>query len=304
MFEGSFPKVFNRLNVQPFCRINIIVRKLQPQTYVVKPVFEIVPEAIFFLETNLICEVGPHGFYFVFENDVSKKFHGLSAYHFPTGSDTNRNLKQIFHEHPLLGKSYRKVMITWAGNECTLLPEELYLPGENEMLLDKLFGNMEDSAVAADIVSEKNICNVYRMPAVLHKTLVEQFPVASFHHYYSLLIRQGMKGEGMKLVFNNESFTVMFTRNEMLQLIQTYPYESTADVLYHLKNIQTRFSAGNVALQAAGVVDPLGVLAKEMEHYFGKINYDSLPGEYEYAEGLKVLPAHYFSHLYSYAKCV
>jgi hypothetical protein len=270
----------------------------------VKPVFEIVPEAIFFLETNLICEVSPDSFSFVFENDSQKKFHGLSAYQFSKGSDISRHVKQLFNEHPLLGKSYKKVFISWAGEECALLPGELYKPGENEMLLNTLHGDLEESAISTDVIADKNIYNVYRMPAALHKTLVDQFPLATFTHQNSTLIKQALTGEGMRIIFYSDRFTVAYTGEGKLKLINTFAYHSAADVVYHLQNIFKQFGLNNVQLKLGGMIDPSGELASELKHYFGTIIFEGFPEEYEYAAGLKSLPPHYFSHLFSLAQCV
>ena len=73
------------------------------------PVFEIIPEAIFFQQTSLICEISSDGFSYLFVNDIDKKFHGLSVFHFADDADVSEQLKTIFKEQPLLNKNYKKV---------------------------------------------------------------------------------------------------------------------------------------------------------------------------------------------------
>ena len=268
-----------------------------------KPVFEIIPEAIFFHETNLICEISRDGFSYLFENDTDRKFHGLSVFYFD--NDIPGQLKQIFNEQPLLHKKYKKVFISYSGGECALLPEELYMPGENELLLDTLYGDLLDNAVATDLVADKKIYNVYRLPSDIHKVIIEQFPLTAFSHHYSLLIKQDFPaGDLLKIIFYKESFIAILIKGGKLQLIQTYPYKSGADVVYHLLNMCLHFEMTDVPLQIAGMIEIDSDLDKELHHYFSHSTFDKLPAGYEFTDSLKALPPHYFCHLYSLALCV
>ena len=268
-----------------------------------KPVFEIIPEAIFFQQTNLICEISADGFSYIFENNVNKKFHGLSVFHF-TSDDISGQLKEIFNDQPLLSKKYKKIFISYTDEESALLPEELYKPGENELLLNTLYGDLHEGAIATDIVADKKIYNVYRMPADIHKALVDQFPLAAFSHQYSLLIKQDLPGDLLNIIFYRDTFVASLVKGGELQIIHTYPYKSGADVVYHLQNICDQFKMTDVPLRIGGMIDPDSDLHKEIGHYFSNITFDELPAEYEFTDMLKELPPHYFSHLFSLALCV
>jgi hypothetical protein len=270
-----------------------------------KPVFEIIPEAIFFHETNLICEISMDGFSYVFENDVDRKFHGLSVFYFDNDTDIPGGLREIINEQPLLHKKYKKVFISYTGEQSALLPEELYKPGENELLLDTLYGDLPDGAIATDLVANKKIYNVYRIPAEIHKVLVEQFPLAAVSHHYSLLMNQDFPGIDLfKVIFYKESFIAIILKGGELQLIQTYPYKSATDIIYHLLNIGKQSKMMNVPLQTGGMIERESDLHKELQHYFPELTFEELPSEYQYTDSLKAIPPHYFSHLYSLALCV
>jgi hypothetical protein len=89
-----------------------------------------------------------------------------------------------------------------------------------------------------------------------------------------------------------------------LQLIQTYPYNSGADVVYYMLNICRQFNMTNIPVCIGGMIEKDSDLHAEIGHYFSNIVFDELPAEYEYADSLQQLPAHYFSHLFSIALCV
>ena len=269
------------------------------------PVFEIIPQAIFFQQTNLICEISPDGFSYVFANEIDKKFHGLSVFHFTEHTDVSNQLKIIFDEQPLLHKRYKKVFVSYTGEESALLPEELYTTGVNDLLLNTIYGDLHKRTVTTDHIAEKKIYNVYRMPDAIRQVIVDKFPSANFSHHYSLLIKQDLvTGDRLSIIFYKDTFIATLVKAGELQIINTYPYRSGADVVYCLLNILHQFKMKNVSLQIGGMVDIDSNLHKEISHYFSEINFVPLPGGYEFTNDLKELPPHYFSHLFSLALCV
>jgi hypothetical protein len=270
-----------------------------------KPVIEIIPEAIFFNQTNLFCEISRDGFSYVFANDQDKKFHGLSVFHFASDGDASKQLKEIFKEQHLLHKTYKKIFVCHSVAESALLPEELYTPNESELLLDTFFGDMNDETVATDIIADKKIYNVYRLPAVVQQAMIEKFPTAVFKHQFSLLIKNNFPAcDLFKIIFYRNTFVAVLIKAGELQIINTYDYLSGEDVVYHLLNLCHQFKMTDVPLLINGSIEIDSDLHKEISHYFKNINFDRMPAEYEYANGLKELKPHYFSHLFSLALCV
>ena len=216
---------------------------------------------------------------------------------------TAEQLKQIFSEQPLLGKQYKKICVTWSGTESALLPEELYHPGENSDLLDSLYGDLEESSVATDLVAEKKIFNVYRMPAAVHRAITDQFPLAAFSHKYSVLVKEP-QAEGLQLVFYTDCFISSLVRSGELQHIHSWPYQSATDVVYHLGNLEKQFGAAEAGVRLSGMIQEGGDLHREIIHYFPGAAFDEMPAGFTYSPGIRELPSHYFSHLFSLASCV
>lgn len=269
------------------------------------PVFEIIPEAIFFQETNLICEISPDGFSYIFQNDIEKKFNGLSVFHFTKDVDNSLQLKEIFNEQPLLGKTYKKIFVSCSYSESALIPHELYKPKENALLMNTLYGDQHEETFATDIVANEKIYNVYKIPVAIHQTIIDQFPLTAFGHHYSLLIKHGVSsGDVLKIIFYGNTFLVQVVKAGELHLINSYNYQSGTDVIYHLLNICDQFKLINVPLQIGGMIEINSDLHKEISYYFVNIFFEELPAGCEFAKGLKELPPHYFSHLYALALCV
>ena len=268
------------------------------------PVFEILPEAIFFQQTNLICELSSDSFSYVFESDIDKKIYGLSVFNFKKEKNIAQQLKEIFKEQNLLDKKYKKVFVLYSFAQSALLPGELYKPGENELLLDTLYGDLNDDTILTDTLQDKNIYNVYRIPTDVHQTICDEFTSAVFYHQYSLLVKQNITGDILKVIFYADSFVTVLVKGRELKIIQRYFYQSATDIVYHLLNTCKQFDAEGTPLYLSGMIKEDSELHKEIENYFSNIHFNIPPDEYEYAEGIKAFPTHYFSHLFSVAACV
>lgn len=252
-----------------------------------------------------MCEISNGSFSYVFVNESDKKFHGLSVFRFADDINVSEQLKTIFKEQPLLHKTYKKVFVSYSGEESALLPEELYKPGEYELMLNTLYGDIQHGATATDHIAEKKIYNVYRMPAAIQQVIADKFPLAILNHHYSLLIKQGFTtGDLLTIIFYEDTFIAALVKAGELQIIHTYPYKSGADVVYPLLNICHQFKMQNVPLQIGGMIEIDSDLHKELQYYFPKMSFADLPAGYEFTNALKELPPHYFSHLFSLASCV
>lgn len=268
--------------------------------------FEILPEAIFFQETNLICELSLHSFSYFFENDNTKKISGLFVFNFDKDDveDISQQLVAIFREQALLHKRYKKIFILYSDAESVLLPEELYKPGQNELLLDTLFGDLHHAIILTDLVADKKIYNVYRMPSAIHQVIVDQFPLATFYHQHSLLIKKMNANDLLDVIIYENKIVLTLIKNKELQIIQTFFCQSADDMMYHLKNVAKQFNSEDVPVRLGGMIKETSELVNKINANFFNVTFDEMPAGYEFASGIQQIPSHYFSHLFSIALCV
>jgi preprotein translocase subunit SecA len=91
-----------------------------------------------------------------------------------------------------------------------------------------------------------------------------------------------------------------------LQVIKNFEFSTPDDAVYHLLNICQSFEvdATKTGLIISGMVDANSNLYNELYKYFLKIDFTTLPENFNYTEEIKNSPAHYFSHLFATAACV
>ena len=88
--------------------------------------------------------------------------------------------------------------------------------------------------------------------------------------------------------------------------MQNFLYKIPWDVAYQLLNLCKSFEVdmSDIIVRISGMIDSSSGLYKELHKYFKLLEFDSLPGQYQYPEEIRQYPAHYFSHLFSVAACV
>jgi len=269
------------------------------------PAFEVLPESLVARESDLFCEISSSGFIYFIVNH-SKKITGISVFYFKADDEREAAtvLKEIFNAQTVLQKKFKSINVSYSSAESALLTEELYRKGSHENALQLLFGDINTEIVLTDLIADKNIYNIYSIPAEIHHAITSQFNLATINHQYSLLLKEAINGDTiLKVIFYQDKIVVTLVIEGNLQLMQTYEYKSAADVNYYLLNICRQFNVKPMLL-LQGMIEENADLHKELKKYFADITFDSGTGEYTVADDIKKFPAHYFSHLFCNYLCV
>jgi hypothetical protein len=90
-----------------------------------------------------------------------------------------------------------------------------------------------------------------------------------------------------------------------VHLMQTFYYQDTKDVVYHLLNCchQLGISQENVRLLVGGLIDRQSALSTELHKYFLQITFEEIDESIKVTDELKELPLHYFSSILKMAVC-
>ncbi|MEP6616879.1 MAG: DUF3822 family protein [Ginsengibacter sp.] len=273
----------------------------------VNPVFEILPEIHEPALTRLYCEVSDQSFCYFFKNNTNNLVTGLSVFHFDNiknGRSPAAIIKKILDGQDLLFNNH-DVIISYAYPQCMLIPAAHYEAGKNEENLCIFFGDLEPGIILSDVVDEKNIVSVYRIPGDVEAVLKAHFPAAQSSHQFSSLAKQiGDDVNVLRVIFYQKKIVVSLVANGIMQIIQSYLYKTPEDVVYHLLSLCVNFEVNDPTLQLYGMIEKDSALFREIHKYFRNVEFSTLPQNCDYADGIKEFPAHYFSHLFELAPCV
>lgn len=280
-----------------------------------KATFDIIPETARQEEMQnslLLMEVGEKVFTYVLYHKQQQRFMGLRQYNldFMPGKPVMEALQEILAGDELLQLAYREAFVIYHYTDSNLLPEKLFHIELNKPVTELVFGNAHKGLLLSEKIPGWNVYNIYRIPREAHTLIQQKFSAGKYWHYYTILlsgIEKESCGEGvLKVIVAADRIVVAVFKNNALQLLQTYGYDTPDDVSYHLLTLCNRFNLDNqqVLLKISGLLDEQSILYQELFKYFLQIVWEELPETFRLHEAFKAYPAHYFSPLLNMALCV
>ena len=270
-----------------------------------KTLFEILPKNMEADKCCLTLEISDKIFSYTIKDGAENSFIAVAMYQPETSGDsTVDTIKEFFNRNDFLKNSFAKTGIIYSGNECVMIPFNLYSSIENNHVLNLVHGDIwNNHAIQTDLVAEAGIYNVYRTPKDAVDFFSETFPRAVKTHLYSALLKKQQPDNSMLLIFYPDHFILKLKTGNKIQLINTYYYAAAEDVSYILLNVCEQHNAQNVELFLSGLIEKDSALYKNVYKYFETIHFETLPGNYIYSEAIQEQPAHYFSHLFATDLC-
>ena len=157
-----------------------------------------------------------------------------------------------------------------------------------------------------DSIEEWQMVNAYAVPEAVYDVITDVFPKARFMHCYTPAIKtyNGFVADNQLSVhFTGPYFRVLLKKDMAVHLVQTYTYQSPADVVYYLLKICCEFglSQPEVYLILSGLVEKESHLFSELQHYFSNIHFTQQP---EISLPENPHPHYFFTSIYNLAACV
>ena len=116
----------------------------------------------------------------------------------------------------------------------------------------------------------------------------------------------GSEGANVFMIdFKTGQFSIIVIKEQQLQLVQTFAYSESADVLYYLLKICASFSISQnaVLLVLSGLIDKESVLYKDLYNYFEYVSFKRNPDSIKLPYTFAKYPSHFFSSLFNLAVC-
>jgi len=155
---------------------------------------------------------------------------------------------------------------------------------------------------------EPGIMNVFRVDDNWRNHISENFNKVTFHHTYSNIIK-GLRGiddlpaSFISVNFYNTFFTAVVMKDGKFNLIQSFVYGNSEDVLYHLLNVATQFQlvSDEIILQISGLVDLDFKLYRDLIRYFKNVQVAKIESS-DPALQIQDHPLHYYTPFFNLVK--
>jgi hypothetical protein len=297
-------------NLRPF------VVLLHILTTMVKPAFTIEASGISdeeLLQSRLLVEVNPNSFSYVLLNQ--RNMSPLVVRYFQLEhskeSPLTETLREIMEGESLLRRPVKETLLVYNFPESSLIPESVFTMDTNREIIDTLHGDLEKGLILTEKIPWWELFNVYRIRPELHQLLQQTFSAGKYWHYYSLMLKSYKMFDStdnescIKVIFYADKMVTLVIRDSKPILAQTFPYQDTKDVAYHLLNCcrQLGLDQQSVRLLVGGLIDRQSALSAELYKYFLQIHFEEIDESIKITDELKELPLHYFSSILKMAVC-
>ena len=265
------------------------------------------------LQCSLLMEVNANSFSYVLLNQ--RNMSPVAVKYFQLDPIPNRPLSEILREitygDELLRRPVKETLLVYNFPESSLVPESLYNNEMNRELTELLHGNLNKGLILNEKVPWWELYNVYRINADVHNLLQQKFTAGKYWHYYSLLLKSykmfdlNDEKDIIKVIFHADKMVVLVLKKGQVHLMQTFSYQDTKDVAYHLLNCCHQFGIvrEEVLMMVGGLIERQSALGAELYKYFLNLSFEEIDESIKVTDELKELPLHYFSSLLKMAVC-
>jgi hypothetical protein len=271
-----------------------------------KPSFHIYPAQEYNpANAVLLMIAGTRHCSFAIMNYMSKE---LVEFGYYISEHEENDYKKFFEETPALNTRYHQAAIAYDAHDAVQIPSVVYKYEDGQLHLDAIYGKTIHTTVISDGIPDRNIYNVYRLPAVLHSAASWKYLSGKFWNIYTVLLKSSSanREDVMFVDFKTDEFSLVALRDNKLLLASTFSYRSPADVLYHLLKAcqHLDFRQQTVKLSLSGLIEKDSAIYRELYKYFIHPEFETLTGGVKLTDELRVHPEHYYSSISKLAACV
>lgn len=188
------------------------------------------------------------------------------------------------------------VQVIWENSECLLVPAHYYHDQVATQYLNIVFGNALHAEVSGHTHTATRTAAVFRVPRAWKEAVVMTYPNATFEHKYLGLFNSfNYDRQGLYAFFYRNHFILVVVKQQKVQLMQTFNYQTPEDVLYYILNTCNQYGMDyeSTPVRVSGLIDFKSSLYEEMVKYLPDVAVDSLPGN-RLGSAFTEQPVHYF----------
>ncbi|HSW68420.1 MAG TPA: DUF3822 family protein [Bacteroidales bacterium] len=213
---------------------------------------------------HLTLRLLPEGLAFSITDHSQRRVLSLESHHYEPERTENHSfgstcyldwLKSITSKNQYLNVKYSSVTILTGGIKYTLIPPPLFDPESRDLLLQFNHPLLYEDRVFHDLLRLPSLYVVYALTSPIDQWINEFFPVRKRMHVLSALIctlhsrsRSEKKLDQVYVNVQNKIFDVLLFRNGTLYYCNSFPYQSSNDLIYYLLFVIEQLQVNNEQL--------------------------------------------------------
>lgn len=260
-------------------------------------------------QSILLMETGEDHLFFGTMNQANRQIE--QAWFYKQDSASEEDLAEnIFLKHPFLQGSFYQAIISYNYPQSLFVPADFFKQENAATMLENMYGKDGEVMLVTEQIVESEMVNIYHVPANKYEWMNHHFTSAKFWHTYSVGIKNllMLPGESSQLIIRFSPQKIIFSafKNNTVQLVQSYDYETPDDVLFHALKITSLLGIlqQEVRVTLEGLIDEQSAVYKKLHEYFSHLSFARLPDNIRLHKTFDQSPVHFFSTLFKLAACV
>lgn len=232
---------------------------------------------------QLALEIGSHQIVCMVKNSSTSEIDAIELFQIDQSKlDWSDILFEIKQNSKIIGHSFADTSIFYNFEEALVLPLAKMSATAAEDYLSLIFGEDERTETKFDSINTAlPTVTIYRIKKSLTELLNRNFLLFKTQHTYTnilndVLNRDHLPSVFLKLIVYHNHFIVVLLKDNELQLIQSYSFSNSDDILYFIISIanQTGLSPLQAQLELSGLVDLQKDLLEQLKKSFGIVSFD------------------------------
>jgi hypothetical protein len=274
-----------------------------------KVAFKITPSSTNFSESRMIAEVGNSELSFLIFTQNPFALQGFYKFELDkniSNIDYAEDIKKIVSQETALQEKFASVKIFYNFSRTTLVPTKYFVEAEKENMLTLMCGKDDACLTFQENVAGTDMKIVYGVSANIYDTINTLFPKNSFAHASSVQIKnEKYMYDVLECIVYTHCVKLLLFKAGVIQIVQSFNYETPTDVSYHLLNVCERFdvSPNDVKLILSGMIEEKSNLYDDLYKYFLHVSFANLPSDILLSAEMNALPNHFYTNLTALALC-
>lgn len=268
------------------------------------------------IEYTLSILVGMDSFFYFIEdqeaNALVLKQIDYSYKSKPTAQQKELELQRILMTEEMLQLPFAQVYICYSTTNFTLIPDELFNKHRLEEYLRQVTRVNDSQSIDSYPLGKLNLQVVYSVDNVVKDVVKSYFPGSKHLHIIAPLIMQAYhecqhkEGKYVFVHVGNGIMGVVLFNGTQLELVNTFPFQSDLDFMYHTLLIYDEFKLDQreVPILISGRAHKRTSTYDQLSKYIGKISFIHPPSHYQYSNIFEDVDFHFYRDLLSIKLCV
>jgi hypothetical protein len=232
---------------------------------------------------QLAIEIGSHQIACMVKNSSTGEIDAIELYQIDQSNiDWSDILFEVKQNSKILGPTYSVCSVFYNFEEALVLPMSEMSASASADFLSLVYGADERADTKFDrINSTLPTVTIYRIKKSLTELLDRNFLIFKIQHSYTNILNDVLNRDTiptvfLKLIVFQKHFILVLIKNNQLQLIQSYTFLHSDDILYFALNVanQSGVSPLQTQLELSGMVDLHTNLLEQLKKSFGIVSFD------------------------------